>query len=168
MNWGRVIDAVVAMLIVGAVMFTAYDYGRKTMDSEWKARWSARDAADNQAMADSEAAERDKEQARQHSINKVIQDGQKAIDSAANDASAARATADGLRRQVDRLASGSASSTGSHSCTSAASQAASRAVSVLAELFKQADERSGILAGQADDSRIRGLNCEAAYQGIAN
>jgi hypothetical protein len=138
------------------------------MGAEWKERWAIRDAADKHAWGLAEAAEREKEQSRQQSINKVIQDGQKAIDSAAADAATARATADGLRRQVDSLASGSENSARDHSCTTATSQAASRAVMVLAELFKRADERALELAGTADQSRIRGLMCEAAYDGVLN
>jgi len=47
-----------------------------------EARWSARDAGDKQAWAIDERAERDKEQARQSSIIKAVQDGQRKIDSA--------------------------------------------------------------------------------------
>ena len=168
MIWGQVLKVAAVVGLVGAVLLTIYGHGRTTMDAEWQKRWSDRDASDSRALAATEVAERTKEQARQQSINKVIQDGQKSIDSATADAASARATADGLRGEVDRVASRAASQAGSHSCTAAASQAASRAVLVLAQLFQRADERSGDLAATADESRIRGLNCEAAYQGIVN
>lgn len=168
MTWRTVLDALAILALAAAVLFVAYDHGRKTMNAEWQQRWSDRDAGDKQAWAIAEAAEREKEQARQQSINKVIQDGQKAIDSAAADAAAARATANSLREQADKLASSAASKASGHSCTTAASQAAVRAVLVFADVLKRADERAGQLAGEADESRIRGLNCEAAYQGIVN
>ncbi|CRL47665.1 hypothetical protein PSHI_06960 [Pseudomonas sp. URMO17WK12:I11] len=57
-----------------------------------------------EAKAENEAAERGKEQARQLSINKAIQDGQRIIDQATADASAARASADGLRGAADAIA----------------------------------------------------------------
>lgn len=40
---------------------------------------------------------------------------------------------------------------------------AAPAVDLLAELFSRADERAGELAAVADEARIRGLACEAAY-----
>lgn len=168
MTWRTVFDALAILALASAVLFVAYDHGRKTMDAEWQQRWSDRDAGDKQAWAIAEAAEREKEQSRQQSINKVIQDGQKAIDSATSDAAAARATANSLRAQAEKLASSAAGKVSSHSCTTAASQAAVRAVLVFADVLKRADERAGQLAGYADESRIRGLNCEAAYQGIVN
>ena len=40
------------------------------------------------------------------------------------------------------------------------------AVDLLAELFRRADERAGELAAVADDARVRGLACEAAYDAV--
>ncbi|WP_232006538.1 DUF2514 family protein [Pseudomonas chlororaphis] len=54
----------------------------------------------------------------------------------------------------------------SHSCTAAASQAATRAVMVLADVFKRADSRAGDLATDADQSRSRGVTCEQAFDGL--
>lgn len=166
--WLRILPYIAAVLLVAGALFGVYHHGLSVKDAQWQKRWSDRDASDSKALAVAEVAERAKEQARQQSINKVIQDGQKAIDSATAGAAAARANADRLRGEVDRVASRAASQASNHSCTAAASQAASRAVLVLAELFKRADERSGSLAGYADESRVRGLNCEAAYRGIEN
>lgn len=168
MTWRKCLEWLCVVGLVWASLFTAYDHGRQTMNAEWQQRWSDRDAGDKQAWAIAEAAEREKEQSLQQSINKVIQDGQKSIDSATADAAAARATANSLRAQADKLASSAAGKVSSHSCTTAASQAAVRAVLVFADVLKRADERAGQLAGYADESRIRGLNCEAAYQGIVN
>lgn len=168
MTWARGLEWLALIGLAAALLFTVYDYGSQTKDAEWKQRWADRDAGDRQAWAIAESEEREREQARQQSINKVIQDGQKAIDSASADAASARSTADSLRRQVDRLSSVAESSNGSYSCTSAASQAASRAVMVLADVLKRADARAGDLAEHADQSRVRGLNCEAAYEGIVN
>lgn len=48
-----------------------------------------------------------------------------------------------------------------------AGEAASRAVLVLADVFKRADERAGDLAADADQSRSRGVTCSQAYDGVA-
>lgn len=155
-----------ALLLLVASYWGAYDHGRTTKDSEWQGRWAARDAGDKQAWALAEAAERDKEQARQQSINKAIQDGQKTIDRAVADAAAARADLS-LRDEADRSAGRITSPAGGHSCTAAASAAASRVALVLADVLKRADERAGYLAADADQSRGRGVTCEQAYDGVS-
>lgn len=161
--WLRVLPYVAALLLATGALFGAYHHGLSVKDAEWQAEWSARDTRDAAAKARNEASERDKEQARQFSINKVIQDGQQIIDQAAADALAARA-ADSLRDTADDLAKRLAASQGSgHSCTTAASQAATRAVMVFADVLKRSDQRSGELAADADQSRGRGMTCEQAY-----
>ena len=145
-------------------LFGAYHHGLSVKDAEWQSQWNARDTRDAQAKAENEAAARTREQAYQQSINKAVQDGQRTIDQATADASAARASADGLRGAADALAARlAASQAGGHSCTAAASQAATRAVMVFADVLKRADQRAGDLATHADQSRGRGVTCEAAY-----
>lgn len=162
----RAIPYIGGLLLVAAVLFGAYHHGLSVKDAEWQAEWDKRDARDAQAGRDNEAAERAKEQARQQSINKAIQDGQKIIDAAVADAAAARADVS-VRDAADATAHRvAASGAGGHSCTTAASQAATRAVLVLADVFKRADERAGDLAGYADQSRGRGVTCEQAFDGL--
>ncbi|WP_043230732.1 DUF2514 family protein [Pseudomonas sp. CF161] len=159
--------AAICLALVAVAVWGAYEHGRSTMDEEWQNRWAARDAGDKQAWALAEVAEREKEQSRQNAINKVVQDGQQIIDQATADAASARASAGSLQRSVDDLAGRLAAQAGSHSCTAAASEAASRAVLVLADVFKRADERAGDLAADADQSRSRGVTCQQAYDGVA-
>lgn len=131
--------------------------------SHWRGEWNARDARDAQAKADNEFAQRTIEQDRQLSLNKAIQDGQRTIDQATADAAIARAAADGLRVKVNALAARlAASQAGGHSCTAATSAAATRAVLVLADVLKRADQRAGELARYAQDSHARGMTCEQA------
>ena len=166
--WLRAIPYIGGLLLVAAALLGAYHHGLSVKDAEWKAEWSARDARDAQARQDNEAAERAKEQARQQSINKAIQDGQQIIDRATADADAARASADSLRGAADALAGRlAASQTSGNSCTAAASKAAASVASVLADVFKRADQRAGDLAAIADQARARGLTCEQAYDGLA-
>ncbi|MDF4205111.1 DUF2514 family protein [Pseudomonas protegens] len=161
--------ALAALLLAGLqawALFSVYGHGLSVKDAEWQARWNARDAGDKQAWGLAEAEERDKEQARQNSINKAVQDGQRKIDSAVADAVTARAAAGSLQRTVDDLTERLKRSASSNSCTAAASQAATRTALVLAELFKRADDRAGQLAADADQIRSRGVTCEQAYDGL--
>ncbi|WJM93395.1 DUF2514 family protein [Pseudomonas brenneri] len=164
--WLRILPyiAAVAMVLIGLLL--AYSHGQSVTDAEWQAKWSDRDAQDAEAKTLNESTERAKEQARQQTINKVIQDGQKIIDQAYADASASRDDRS-LRDAADETAGRvAASQAGGHSCTSAASQAATRAVMVLADVLKRADQRAGELAADADQSRGRGVTCERAYDGL--
>nr|WP_092316300.1 DUF2514 family protein [Pseudomonas saponiphila] len=161
--------AMAVLLLLGVVfgaLYGSYHHGMSVKYEEWQSRWNARDAGDKQAWALAEVAEREKEQARQTSINKAVQDGQRKIDQAAADAVTARAAAGSLQRTVDDLAGRLSAQGRSNSCTAAASQAAARAAMVLADLFKRADERAGQLAADADQSRSRGVTCEQAYDGL--
>ena len=163
----RILPYIVALLLVAGALFGAYHHGLSVKDAEWQAQWNDRDTRDAKAKRDNEAAERAKEQARQLAINKVIQDGQQIIDRATADADAARASADSLRGAADTIAARlAASQAGGNSCTAAASQAATRAVMVLADVFKKSVRRNTELAETADSAIARGGVCEAAYSAL--
>lgn len=164
--WLRILPYIAAVAIVLIGLFLAYSHGQSVTNAEWQAKWNARDARDADAKALNESAERAKEQARQQTINTVIQDGQKIIDQAYADAAASRDDRS-LRDAADETAGRfAASQAGGHSCTAAASQAATRAVMVFADVLKRADQRAGDLAADADQSRGRGVTCELAYDGL--
>lgn len=164
--WLRILPYIAAVAIVLIGLFLAYSHGQSVTDAEWQAKWSARDALDADAKAFNESTERAKEQARQQTINKVIQDGQKVIDQAYADGAASRADRS-LRDAADATAGRvAASQGGGNSCTAAASAAATRAVMVLADVLKRADQRAGDLAGYADQSHGRGVTCEQAYDSL--
>ena len=165
--WLKILPYIVALLLVAVALFGAYHHGEAVTNDEWQAKWSERDARDEAAQAANEAAERAKEQSRQQAINKVVQNGQALIDTAAAAVTAANRESDRLRSAADGLANRiAASQGGSHSCTSAASAAATRAVMVLADVLKRADQRAGDLAGYADQSHGRGVTCEQAYDSL--
>ncbi|WLG49094.1 DUF2514 family protein [Pseudomonas sp. FP1742] len=166
--WLRILPYIAAVLLAAGVLFGAYHHGLSVKEAEWQSAWNDRNTRDAEAKALNESAERAKEQARQLSINKAIQDGQQIIDQAIADAAAARASADSLRGAADTLASRlSASQASGNSCTAAASKAATRAAMVLADVLKRADQRAGDLAEVADQARARGVTCEQAYNGIS-
>lgn len=164
--WLKALPYIAAVSFVLGGLFFAYSHGQSVTDAAWQARWNARDTNDAAAKALNESTERAKEQARQQTINKVIQDGQKVIDQAYADAAASRDDRS-LRDAADATAGRvAASQPGGHSCTAAASQAATRAVMVFADVLKRADQRAGDLAANADQSRGRGVTCERAYDGL--
>lgn len=164
--WLKALPYIAAVAVVLAGLFLAYSHGQSVTDAEWQAKWNARDTNDAAAKALNESTERAKEQARQQTINKVIQDGQKVIDQAYADAAASRDDRS-LRDAADATAGRvAASQAGGHSCTSAASQAATRAVMVFADVLKRADQRAGDLAATADQRGGRGVTCERAYDGL--
>ncbi len=166
---GRIAPYLIALALVAGALFGAYHFGGNVADAKWQSRWNARDTADQAAKELNESAERAKEQARQLSINKVVENGQVFIDTATAAVAAANRESSRVRSAADDLANRLAASEASgNSCTAAASKAAAHAARVLADVFKRADERAGILAAEADQSRARGVTCEAAYQGIAN
>jgi hypothetical protein len=165
--WLKALPYMAAVLLALGVLYGAYHHGVSVTNDDWQAKWSARDADAATAKAANEAAARATEQAWQLKLDKVTEDGQHAIDQATGDAATARASADSLRGAADSLAARlAASQAGGHSCTAAASAAASRAVLVLADVLKRSDERSGDLAGYADQSRSRGMTCTQAYDAL--
>lgn len=164
--WAAVCLHAFGLLLIFGSLYAAYEHGVSVTDTKWLGKWAERDTKDQLATATAEAAERDKEQARQRSINKAVQDGQKIIDQVAADAAANRASSSGLRRDIDQLTGQlSASQASVNTCTANASEAASRAALVLADVLKRANQRAGELAETADQARARGLMCESVYWG---
>ena len=165
--WLKILPYIAAVLLALGALYGAYHHGVSTTNATWKAEWNDRDTRDAQAKEQNEAAERAKEQSRQQAINKVVQNGQALIDTAAAAVTAANRESDRLRSAADGLASRiAASQVGGNSCTAAASAAATRAVMVLADVLKRADHRAGDLATVADQARARGLTCEQAYDSL--
>lgn len=80
---------------------------------------------------------------------------------ALGDAFAARAAADGLRKQVAALLSRA-----QHPAASAGSAPAGDPIGVLADVLESADERAGKLAEIADERGIAGQQCERDYDAL--
>jgi predicted membrane-bound mannosyltransferase len=162
--WREFLPFLLGLVLIFGMLFAAYQHGVDVTEAEWSAKWSKRDAKDQLAAATEEVAAREKEQARQQSINKVIQYGQKTIDRAVADAAADRTSYDSMRRTINELTGKlSTSQASSDTCTANASHAAARAALVFAHVLKRADQRAGELAETADQTRARGLMCNGAY-----
>ena len=167
--WLKILPYIAALLLVAGALFGAYHHGETVTNDEWQAKWSERDARDKADQAANEAAERAKEQSRQQAINKVVQNGQALIDTAAAAVTAANRESDRLRGAADGVASRlAASQASSNSCTAASRAAATRDAALLADVLKRVDQRAGDLAAVADQARARGLTCEQAYDSIKN
>jgi hypothetical protein len=155
------------VLMVLAGLYATYSHGVKVTNSEWQAKWNAHLAEDATKTAQAQAEQRAIETARQHSIDKVTQDAQQAIDRAHADAADAAALAGSVQQAADRLAARLADSQARVSaCTTDASKAASKDARLLADVLKRADSRAGHLAGVADQAIERGRACERAYDAV--
>ncbi len=121
------------------------------------------DRADRKWQAIQVQAEQDaraEEQRRVNAAQQVQAHAAQEIEKARTDADAATAASGQLRDQLAKLQARVNSPTLA-SCTPV-----TRAAGVLSDLLKRADERAGLLAGVADQARIRGLACEAQYDSL--
>ena len=156
-------------LLCALLLFLAaaggWHQGRARLDATWQARWDEHEKQDLQTAAAFEARERATEQRYQQNINKVLENGQRNIDQvrAAASAAADQRVRDAAAKYAARV---SAAEAGRDSCTAAASKAAAKHARVLAELLGEVDRLAGVYAEAADQARVRGLACEAAYDGI--
>ena len=120
-------------------------------------------AARNQAAADAQALARTEEQRRQAVMGEIVNDANTKIAAATADAIASAVVADRLRDELTRIRN---SGPGRNSTVARAGQTASDPIGVLAIVLREIDDQAGILAEYADKSRIAGLACEAAYDGL--
>lgn len=167
-NYAKIAGFLLAIALIFGALYGAYHHGQTMANAEWQEKWNARDTADQAAALANETVERAKEQERQNSINKVVTSGQQLLDAAQAALDSSHASDDSLRATADDLASRLAASQASgNSCTAAASKAAARAAVVLADVFKRADQRAVDLANYADQSHIRGVTCEQAFDALS-
>lgn len=160
---------ILAVVVVIAIAATGWREGVDRTNATWQSKWDAHALADSEATRIADAVERTKEQAHQQAINKVIQDGQKAIDTAVDDARTHADATRSLHNTVDHLTGALADSEASGSaCATSASKAAAKAARVLADVFKLADQAAGTMARTADQALTRGSLCERAYDAIEN
>lgn len=163
----RALPYLLSVAVVFAIGASGWRLGVDQTEAAWQSRWDKHALADTEATATAQAEQRAIEAMRAQTITKVTQDAQHAIDQARTDAADAATHADSLRDAIDQGASRLASSEASLSaCTTDASKAAARFTRVLADVLKSADRTAGIMAAEADQSRVRGLACEAAYDGL--
>lgn len=145
----------------GAVAFAGFlgfAAGTHMESVKWSLRWEARNVADSEVAHKAESAQRDKEQEWQTKLDEVSKNASKQIEDVRR---AERSAADGRVRSAAKEYAGRVSES---ACTTHGG--ATGGVEVLAELFADADELAERMASEADESRIRGLACEAAYDAL--
>lgn len=162
----RTLGAGVALLVVLASYWGAYDHGRDVERSGWEKRWAQRDADDGGAAAAAQADARNEEQRRRSAQDEARENAQKEHTVAAADAAGADAAGQRLRDEARQLAAGASCGTSDHAAI-ARGQAATRAAMVLSELLARADARAGELAKAYDEARIAGQACERSYDALS-
>jgi hypothetical protein len=152
----------VILLAVGALSFGfGYDLARDS----WRAKFAEaeRDAAQSQMQAVADAV--DAHRLRVTELERVNDETKQTL--ADLHLAAYHADAESERLQLalnDYVRRASARHCPSGTATERAAAATEQLV--LAELFRRADKRAGELAAIADDSRARGLACEASYKAV--
>ena len=152
MNAHTILASLVLALASGAGGFF---YGSHQKDVQWQVRWNARDTADAKAKAEAEKKEREREQAWQAKIEEIQNANKKNLEDLRK---RERAAADSRMRDAIEAARRRASEEAAATVRSAPSP-----IDMFAGLLDRADELAGKFAREADESRIRGLACEAAY-----
>lgn len=167
MTLGTYWKPLAAVLLLAVLTWQAYSIGHKRADAHWQIKWAQRDAADMQAKAGREAAERAEEQRRQQAMIGVIQNADQQIAQAKADAVGASAAADSLRGTIATLRRLLANSETSRlSAAAAASTSRTDARLLLADVLEKSVERNEQLAAYADRARIAGQACEGAYERV--
>ena len=165
--WKPALIAVLCGLVVWWFSHQRYTAGYSQANDEWALKWKQRDADDAAALAKRQAEARAEEQRRQGEIDAIEKRAGEQIAQAAADADHARAVSDGLHDEAAKLAARlAASERARRAATASGGQAGTTGSELLAELFRRADQRAGELAAIADQARIRGLTCEAAYDAL--
>ncbi len=158
--------------LIAAGVCAALGFGAAWMVQGWRygaeiagiERDKAQELADrNQAWADRESLARAVEHARQTKIQEVIDVANNQTAQANADAIASAAVANSMRAELARLRGRKPAS---NPAVTGAGPAAADPIGVLAVVLGEIDDRSGILAEYSDKSRIAGLACEAAYDGV--
>jgi len=158
-----------ALLVAGlacAALYGAYRHGVTVTDTRWQADWANAEAKHQGEKADAVQAARTEEQRRQTLANQVAKDARDQKAAADADAIGADAAGERLHIEAAKLAAGAGECTGDTGITERG-EAARRAAMVLSDLLQKADRRAGELAKFADESRIAGLACERAYDGLS-
>ena len=149
----------------GVALALSFGAGFKLADHNWAAKWAdaERDAARSQLQAVNDAVATYR--SRVTELERVNDETKQQLADAFVAARNADAESDRLQHALDDYLRRSSAK---HCTASTTSERAATATDqlVLAELFRRADKRAGELAAIADDSRIRGLACEAAYNAI--
>ena len=164
--YAKLAGFLLAIALIFGALYGAYYHGETVKDAEWQATWDKEVAKQAEAKTKAEAAAAAEELRR---INSNQQAQAHAIQSTAVaqiDAAAVTVSTGSVQFAAAKLAIGPSSCTG-HPTAAAGSSPANHAAMVLSDLLARADKRAADLAALADKSRIAGLACEQAYDGLS-
>lgn len=153
-----------AVAICGA-LYGAYHHGTSVSDAEWQGKWNDRDTRDAKAQAAAELQARTVEQDRQTAAEVQNRETEQKLQAAESGRVAAAGDSQRLRDQLAQLQT-RLGGTGANPGAKLDSAATTRAAMVLSDLLGSCSKQRQELAGAFDSSRLRGLACEAQYDGI--
>lgn len=156
----------ITIAIISAAWFS-YEVGYQKSDLSWQARWNQAQADNEYALALLQAKNRELEQRGQNAVAKIATQTSQQLASAQADATAARSDADSLRKQVSDYANRLRKSSAACNAGTTGTGSTGADPRVLAELYSLADEAAQRMAEVAQQSRIRGLACERAYDEVS-
>lgn len=154
---------VVGAVVAGGTAWKAQGWRYESQLSDLR-RESAEERAD-QALATVAAVNAALEEGKRRTaaVEKARDDATKQAAVAASDAASARAELGGLRARADALARAAARR---DPAAADRSPTGANAVDLLAYMLGRVSDRASELARAADRSRIAGLMCEKAYEGL--
>lgn len=159
---------VVVGLVLGGLGWYGHEKDQAGYDrgvAEWKGKYKQKATDLAEAQAKFEKEQRAEETRRQQAIDQVRHEAQAKVQQATADARDADAAAKRLQQQSDRLAAAYRNAS-KNPGTPAGGQAAACPAGVLADLLRESDARSGILAAEADRARAAGNTCERSYDSL--
>lgn len=155
-----------ALLLVVASYWGAYQHGRSVERAEAAAASAQRDSGDRLAEVLGERSAREEEQRRAQAQEEARAHAREEHQMADAGSTGADAAGQRLRDEASKLAA-TVRCPATDSAALARGQAATRAAMVLSDLLTRADDRAGELAKAYDRARIAGLTCERLYQSLA-
>lgn len=150
--------ALLGIISAAGIALAGFGFGAHYKDIQWSLKWEARNLSDSKAAREAEQAERAKEQAWQDKLAEVSQNANKQIEDVRK---RERAAADSrVRNAVNDYANRISQE------TSPTDGGAPSGIEMLAGLLNGADELAERFAAEAEESRKRGLACEASYDAL--
>lgn len=159
------VRVLVSLIALAALIGGGYFWGSSSANDSWEIKWADRDSKDLKSQLTFTLEQRRLELERQAELDAI----QKKAD--ADLATANRNTAN-ARLQSQRLQSGIDNALaqlragGRDTASLADSQARNKTGLLLAQLYREINDRSVELAGEADKSYIAGKQCEASYDAL--
>lgn len=165
-HWVILVPMCVLVVASTWLFHKTYETGYDRGVAEWKGKYDEKAADLAAAQAQFEKEQRAEETRRQDAIDQVRRDAQKQVQQASADARDADAASKRLQQQLDRMGTAYRNAS-KNPGTPAGSPAAACPAGVLADLLRESDARSGILAAEADRARAAGNTCERAFDALS-